>query len=85
MLIMSLSHSCLHGTYMHAQFVPKIPKTDDNSTVSVDVGRGSPSVGRVYGDVGNTVCVKTVQEAYPCAFLLCVLGTWTLLRVVSTL
>ena len=47
----------------------------------MDVGRGSHSVGRIYGDLGDSVC-EDIAGSIPCA--LCVLCTWTLLHV-STL
>ena len=47
----------------------------------VDVGRGSHIVGRIYGDLGDSVC-EDITGSIPCA--LCVLCTWTLLHV-STL
>lgn len=45
----------------------------------MDVGRGSHSVGRIYGDLGNSVC-EDITGSIPCA--LCVLCTWTLLQCV---
>ena len=47
----------------------------------MDVGRGSHIVGRIYGDLGDSVC-EDITGSIPCA--LCVLCTWTILHV-STL
>ena len=46
----------------------------------MDVGRGSPIVGRIYGDLGDSVC-EDIRGSIPCA--ICVLCTWTLLHVSS--
>ena len=48
----------------------------------VDVGRGSHSVGRIYGDLGDSVC-EDIAGSIPCA--LYVLCTWTLLHVSTVL
>ena len=36
----------------------------------VDVGRGSHSVGRIYGDLGDSVCEDISQVAYPVRYIL---------------